>query len=344
MSRAAALGIGLVVLAALGTLLGASVGSTGLDSVFAARHDPVAWQIVWDIRLPRTLGAWLAGALLGLAGAVAQGLFRNPLADPYLLGSGSGAALAMALAFAGVGAAGLVSGSSSGAALAQAASPWLARLGLTGAAFAGALAGVLLTLLLAQGVQQTLRLLLAGVVVGYVLGAVRDLVQLADPDVLVAMQGFTLGITGFVGWAACGVMAALLAPLLAAAWALARVLDALTLGEDTAQSLGLPLAPLRALLVGVLALATGAAVAQTGLIGFVGLVAPHLVRGLARSTHGPLVLLSALAGGALLMAADIAARVLISPQELPVGVLTAVLGGVYLLWLMHRRSREGRAP
>ncbi|MFT4193174.1 FecCD family ABC transporter permease, partial [Ottowia sp.] len=227
--------------------------------------------------------------------------------------------------------------------LAQAASPWLARLGLTGAAFAGALAGVLLTLLLAQGVQQTLRLLLAGVVVGYVLGAVRDLVQLADPDVLVAMQGFTLGITGFVGWAACGVMAALLAPLLAAAWALARVLDALTLGEDTAQSLGLPLAPLRALLVGVLALATGTAVAQTGLIGFVGLVAPHLVRGLARSTHGPLVLLSALAGGALLMAADIAARVLISPQELPVGVLTAVLGGVYLLWLMHRRGRAGRA-
>ncbi|MCL1961792.1 MAG: iron ABC transporter permease [Desulfovibrionaceae bacterium] len=312
------------------------MGSTGLDSVFNARHDPVAWLILWDIRLPRTLGAWLAGALLGLAGAVAQGLFRNPLADPYLLGSASGAALAVALAFAGLGAAG-VAADGSGAALAQATSPWLARLGLTGAAFAGALAGVLLTLVLAQGVQQTLRLLLAGVVVGYVLGAVRELVQIADPGVLLAMQGFSLGITGFVGWSACAMMAAMLAPLALIAWALSPVLDALTLGEATAQSLGLPLAPLRALLVGVLALATGAAVAQTGLIGFVGLVAPHLARGLGRSTHGPLVLLSALAGGLLLMAADIAARLLIAPQELPVGVLTAVLGGVYLLWLMRKK-------
>jgi iron complex transport system permease protein len=326
----------LLALATLGLLAGAGVGSTGLGSVFDARHDPVAAQIVWDIRLPRTLGAWLAGALLGLAGAVAQGLFRNPLADPYLLGSASGAALAVALAFAGMGAAGLASGSG-GAALAQAASPWLARLGLTGAAFVGALGGVLLTLTLAQGVQQTMRLLLAGVVVGYLLGALRDLVQLANPDVLQAMQGYALGMTGFVGWGACGVMAALLAPLLLAAWLMARVLDALTLGEATAQSLGLPLAPLRALLIGVVALATAAAVAQTGLIGFVGLAAPHLVRGLARSTHGPLLLLSALAGGLLLMAADIAARLLMAPQELPVGVLTAVLGGVYLLWLMHRR-------
>jgi len=334
-ARAIGLGLALATLAVLGALLGASVGSTGLDSVLNARHDPVAWQIVWDIRLPRTLGAWLAGALLGLAGALAQGLFRNPLADPYLLGSASGAALTVALSFAGLGAAGLMA-DGGGAALAQAASPWLARLGLTGVAFIGALAGVLLTLALAQGVQQTLRLLLAGVVVGYVLGAARELVQIARPDVLQAMQGFTLGTTGFVGWNACTVMAALLAPLLALAWALARVLDALTLGEATAQSLGLPLAPLRALLIGVLALATGTAVAQTGLIGFVGLVAPHLVRGLARGTHGPLVLLSALAGGLLLMAADIAARVLIAPQELPVGILTAVLGGAYLLWRMYR--------
>ena len=339
--RATALGLALLALAVLGLGLGASVGSTGLDSVLNARHDPVAWQIVWDIRLPRTLGAWLAGALLGLSGAVAQGLFRNPLADPFLLGSASGAALAVALAFAALGVSGMVSGSS-GAALAQAASPALARLGLTGAAFVGALGGVLLTLVLAQGVQQTLRLLLAGVVVGYVLGAVRELVQLAQPDVLQAMQGFTLGITGFVGWSACAVMVAVLLPLLLAAWLLARVLDALTLGEDTARSLGLPLAPLRALLIAVLALGTGTAVAQTGLIGFVGLVAPHLARGLARSTHGPLVLLSTLTGGLLLMAADIAARLVIAPQELPVGVLTSVLGGLYLLWLMRQRTRAGR--
>jgi iron complex transport system permease protein len=333
-------GTTLLTLAALGLLLGASVGSTGFDSVFDARHDPRAARIVWDIRVPRTLGAWLAGALLGLAGAVAQGLFRNPLADPYLLGSASGAALAVALTFAGAGAAGLVSGGA-GAVLAQAASPWLARLGLTGAAFIGALGGVLLTLTLARGVQQTLRLLLAGVVVGYLLGALRELVQLAQPEVLQAMQGFALGATGFVGWGACGVMATVLAPLLLTAWLLARVLDALTLGEATAQSLGLPLAPLRVLLIGVLALATGTAVAQTGLIGFIGLVAPHLVRPLARGTHGPLLLLSALAGGLLLMAADIAARLAVAPQELPVGVLTAVLGGAYLLWLMYRRAPGG---
>jgi iron complex transport system permease protein len=341
MPRPLKLALVLLGLALLGVWLGASVGSTGLHNVFAMSDDALAQQIVWDIRLPRTLGAWLAGALLGLAGAVAQGLFRNPLADPYLLGSASGAALLMALAFAVMGGGGLASSSASaGAALAQAASPWLARLGLTGVAFVGALGGVLCALALARGVQQTLRLLLAGVVVGYLLGALRELVQLARPEVLQAMQGFTLGSTGFVGWGACGVMVAVLAPLLLAAWLLARALDALALGEATARSLGLPLAWLRALLIAVLALATGTAVAQAGLIGFVGLAAPHLVRPLARSTHGPLVLLSALAGGALLLAADIAARVLIAPQELPVGVLTAVLGGAYLLWLMHRQGAK----
>jgi iron complex transport system permease protein len=331
------LALALLALALLGAALGASVGSTGVQNVFTAGHDPLVWQIVWDIRLPRTLGAWLAGALLGLAGAVAQGLFRNPLADPYLLGSASGAALLMALAFVLLGGGGPAL-AGSGAALAQAASPWLARLGLTGAAFVGALAGVLLTLALARGAQQSLRLLLAGVVVGYLLGALRELVQLARPETLQAMQGFALGATGLVGWGACAVMAATLAPLLLAAWLLARALDALALGESTARSLGLPLAWLRALLVAVLALATGAAVAQTGLIGFVGLAAPHLARPLARSTHGPLTALSALAGGLLLMAADIAARLVAAPQELPVGVLTATLGGAYLLWLLHRKA------
>ncbi len=327
-SRVALLGVALTVLSALAVLLGAGVGSTGFDSVWRAAHDPLAWQIVADIRLPRTLGAWLAGALLGLAGAVAQGLFRNPLADPFLLGSASGAVLAVALALA-------VWGSPNGAA------SWVANLGITGAAFVGALGGVGLTLLLAQGVQHTLRLLLAGVVVGYVLGAVKDLVTLATPEILTAMLGFTLGNTGLIGWRACALMAMVLLPTVALAWALARALDALSLGETTAHSLGLPLAPMRVALVGVLALATGTAVAQAGLIGFVGLAAPHLVRALGRMTHGPLVLLSALMGGLLLCLADVAARALVAPQELPVGVLTAVLGGSYLLWMMYRRTRSG---
>jgi iron complex transport system permease protein len=304
-------------------LVGVGVGSTGFESLAGMRHDPQALQIVESIRLPRTLGAWLAGALLGLAGAIAQGLFRNPLADPYLLGSASGASL-------GVAGATLLFGFS------PLATEWLTRLGLTGAAFAGSAAAVLLTLMLAGGVQHTLRLLLAGVVVGVVLGAVSSLLLLVSPEILQAMQAFMLGSTGFVGWSACALMAAALLICLLAALPLSRVLDGLALGEATAQSLGLRLVRLRAALVAVLALATGAAVAQTGLIAFVGLAAPHLVRSLVKTTHRWLMLLSALAGGALLTAADLLARWLIAPQELPVGVLTAVLGGGYLLWLMHR--------
>ena len=309
-------------------LLGITVGSTGFESVANMQRDPQAMLIVWEIRLPRTLGAWLAGALLGLAGAVAQGLFRNPLADPYLLGSASGASLGVALAMALFGVSPL-------------ATQWVARLGLTGAAFLGAVAAVLLTLLLAKGVQHTLRLLLAGVVVGVVLGALTSLVLLLTPDIMQAMQAFMLGTTAFVGWTACAVMASAFGISLIAAWLMSHVLDGLALGEATAQSLGLQLPQMRAALVAVLALATGTAVAQTGLIAFVGLAAPHLVRSVVKTTHGRLIVLSSLMGAVLLVAADILARWLMAPQELPVGVLTAVLGGGYLLWLMHRQTGRG---
>jgi len=318
-----ALGGGLLAASVLLALLGTGVGSSGLESLTQVWRDPTAAQIVWDIRLPRTLGAWGAGALLGLAGAVAQGLFRNPLADPYLLGSASGSSLGVALALALFGASPF-------------ATHWLVRLGLTGAAFLGAVGAVLLTLILARGVQHTLRLLLAGVIVGVVLGALVSLTMQVVPDVMQAMQAFMLGSTGFVGWSACLLMALVWLLCMLAAWMLSPVLDGLSLGEATAISLGLPLPQLRAALIAVLALATGTAVAQTGLIAFVGLAAPHLVRSVAKTTHGNLILLSSLMGGVLLMAADILARWLIAPQELPVGVLTAVLGGGYLLWLMHR--------
>ncbi|MDM0031077.1 iron ABC transporter permease [Variovorax sp. J22P271] len=326
--RAWGLGIVLVALAGALLVLGTGIGSTGFENLLAAGDDPVALQIVRDIRLPRTLGAWLAGALLGLAGAVAQGLFRNPLADPYLLGSASGASLGVALALSLFG-------------LSPTSTQWVVRLGLTGAAFLGAVLAVLLTLLLARGVQQTLRLLLAGVIVGVVLGAAKDLLTIASADILQAIQGFMLGSTGLVGWSACAVMGGLGAVCLLLGWALAPVLDGLALGESTAASLGLPLGAMRAALVAVLALATGSAVAQTGLIAFVGLAAPHLVRSVVKTTHGRLIVLSSAMGGLLLMAADLLARWMIAPQELPVGVLTAVLGGSYLLWLMHRRSARG---
>ena len=318
--RTIALGSTLLLLSVLLVGLGISVGSTGFDSVLKLGEDAMAQRIVWDIRLPRTLGAWLAGALLGLAGAVAQGLFRNPLADPFLLGSASGAALGVAAALASFGTSAF-------------ATLWLARIGLTGAAFAGAVLAVLLTLQLARGVQHTLRLLLAGVVVGVVLGAVKDLITLSSPDIIAAMQGFDLGSAGFVGWGGCAQMLVVWSVCVLAAAAMSPVLDGL--------SLGLPLSQMRAALVAVLALATGTAVAQTGLIAFVGLASPHLVRSVVKTTHRRLLPLASLMGAVLLAAADILARWLIAPQELPVGVLTAVLGGSYLLWLMHRRTPRG---
>jgi iron complex transport system permease protein len=318
----------LLVLGLAVVVLGTAAGSEGFQVWWSAGADVVSRQIVWDIRLPRSLGAWLGGALLGLAGAVAQGLFRNPLADPYLLGSASGAALGVGVYLS------LWGGS------AWAMSAWLG-LGLTGAAFVGAVLAVVLTLLLARGVQQTLRLLLAGVVVGVVLGAVTSLISLLQPQVLQAMQGFMLGSTAFVSWSACATMAVVLALCMALAWVFARVLDALSLGEATAQSLGVPLPLARMALVGVISLATGAAVAHIGLVAFVGLAAPHLVRSLVRCTHAWRLLLSALMGGALLVLADVVARVLLAPQELPVGVLTAVLGGGYLLWRVYRDADRG---
>lgn len=320
------LGAALVGLSLLFGVLGLGVGSSGVEAVWQMLADPLASRIVWDIRAPRSLGAYTAGALLGLAGAVAQGLFRNPLADPFLLGSASGASLGVALALVALGVSPL-------------AADGLLRLGLTGAAFVGAVAAVLLTLALARGVQHTLRLLLAGVVVGVVLGAFTSLITLTFPETLQNLQAYVLGTTAFVGWGAVATMAVTWVLCATVVWALARVLDALVLGEATAHSLGLPLVPLRLALVAVMALATGAAVAQTGLIAFVGLAAPHLVRAVVKTTHARLVLLSSLMGGALLLLADTLARGLLAPQELPVGVLTAVLGGGYLLWLMGRSPR-----
>ncbi|MDT9000202.1 iron ABC transporter permease [Paucibacter sp. APW11] len=316
---------GLLLASGLALLFGIAVGSTGLTLAWQDLDD-MQRQILWEIRLPRSTGAWLAGALLGLSGAITQGLFRNPLADPYLLGSAAGARLGVALSLSLLG-------------TTPAGMQWLQRLGLTGAAFLGTLMGVSLALAMARGLEHTLRLLLAGVVVGVVLGAVTDLVTLADPDILRTMQAFVLGTTSFLGWPAITLMALVLMLSLAVALGASEALDALTLGEATAQSLGVRLGLVRLVLIIAFALATGTAVAQTGMIAFVGLVAPHLVRNLCHGSHRQLLLLSACAGGLLLLAADILSRWLLAPQELPVGVITAILGGGYLLRLMHKRKQ-----
>ena len=318
-------GLGLAALALLLLLLGLAAGGEGWSWAWSTE-----WELVRAIRLPRTLGALLAGALLGLAGAIAQGLFRNPLADPYLLGSAAGASLGVVLV--------LAAGGLLGAQLGLAASGMLLRVGLVGAAFIGALAGVLLTLALAGGAARPTVLLLGGVVVGVLLAALSDLVILLSPEALRGKQVFLLGTTSFLGWSSVAVLAATLALVLPLAMRLARALDALVLGDETARSLGVALPRARLTLVVLMALATGCAVAQVGLVAFVGLVAPHLVRRAVVLTHGPLLALSAAAGGVLLLAGDVAARCLLVPQELPVGVLTAIAGGVYLMVLLRRRT------
>ncbi len=310
-------------------LLGLSAGSEGWSLAWLGRGPE--WDLVAAIRAPRTVGALAVGALLGLAGAVAQGVFRNPLADPYLLGSAAGAGLGVVLV--------LAAGSLMGQRMGLATAEWLLRVGLVGAAFAGALVGVLLTLMLARGTGRPMVLLLTGVVVGSMLSALSELVTLSAPEALRGKQVFMLGTTSFLGWSSVGVLALALGVVLPLAWRFAAALDALVLGEDSASSLGVQLPRVRLLLVTLLALATGTAVAQTGLVAFVGLVAPHMVRRLVVVTHGPLLLLSALAGALLLLAADVLARVVIAPQELPVGLLTAVLGGVYLMVLLRRGGR-----
>jgi len=317
------LALALLALAALGLVAGLAAGSEGWS--FAWRDEA---DLVWAIRAPRSLGALAAGALLGLGGAIAQGLFRNPLADPYLLGAAAGAGLGVVAVLA----LGALAAPDAGPLLAAG----LARLGLVGAAFAGALGGVLLTLLLARGAARPAVLLLCGVVVGVLAGALSDLLVLLSPAALRGRQAFLLGSTGFLGWESLAVLAGTLAAVLPLARRSARALDALVLGEASAQSLGVNLPRQRLVLVLLMALATGSAVAQTGLVAFVGLVAPHLVRRFVVVTHAALLPLSALAGAVLLLLADVAARSVVAPLELPVGVLTALLGGAYLLWLLRR--------
>ncbi len=322
-----------LTLAALALALGVcglSAGSDGWSPDWARD----GW-IVEAIRAPRTLGAFCTGALLGLAGALAQGVFRNALAEPYLLGSASGATLAIVAT--------LVVGHRAGVLLGPMPVQWLLRLGLVGAAFAGAIGGVTLTFALARGAQRPVALLLTGVVVGVLLGAVANLLMLLSPDAMSATQVFLIGTTGFLGWRSLWPLAGTLAIGLPLALRYARVLDALVLGESTATSLGVHVPRMRVALIAVMALCTGTAVAQTGLIGFVGLVAPHLVRRSVTVTHRTLLWLAAMVGGVLLLAADVVARLAWAPQELPVGLLTVVFGGTYLLALLYRQTPESPA-
>jgi iron complex transport system permease protein len=307
-------------------LVGTSSIETSLHWLLAP--DAQSSVILWQIRLPRSLGAWFAGALLGLSGAIAQGVFRNPLAEPYLLGTASGAALGVAISMIAI--------DSSIGELA-----WAGKLGVTGAACIGSGAAIALTITLSRGVLQTASLLLAGIVIAFVMSAVTSLVLLTKPEIWRAMQTFLLGSTGFLSWSSVTLLGTVFCICIVPATLFSRGLDALTLGEDTAQSLGLSLPLLRLSLLGVVSLGTAAAVGQIGIVGFVGLVAPHLVRQTLSINHRQLLVAAPLCGGALLQAADLLSRWIIRPAELPVGAVTACVGGAYLVILLWRRNRDG---
>lgn len=326
------LGWFIVLTILMGLAAGLATGSTGFSpsALWVDLNSDDASLLLGQIRAPRTLGAALVGALLGLAGSLAQGVFRNPLADPYLLGGAAGAGLGVVLV--------LAAAAFGGTYISLATVAWVERVGLVSAAFVGALAGVSLTLTLARGAAHTMRLLLGGVVIGVLLGAVSDLITVVSPDSLRGKQAFMLGSTSFLAWNALAVMSAGLTLLLFAAQRYARALDALTLGEDSATSLGLDLGRVRLALVLMLSFGTALAVSQAGLVAFVGLVAPHLVRRHAPGTHAWLLTASSGMGAAVLLWADVISRALIAPEELPVGVVTAVLGGTYLVGLLRQRT------
>ena len=281
--------------------------------------------IIWTLRVPRTLLAALVGGVLGLAGAVMQGLFRNPLADPGLLGVSAGAALgAVGMIVVGL------------AALPEALRPY----GTPFAAFAGALLVTLLVMRVAQHEGRVLiaTMLLAGIVFNALAGAGTSALIFAANDLqLRDILFWTMGSCAGATPAILGVTLLCALPLLLAAPFLVRGLNALILGEREAGTLGLPIERLKWAAVLLVALAVGAGVAAAGMIGFVGIVAPHLARLLRGADHRWVLPASALIGATLLPLADAAARVLVAPAELPIGLLTALLGGPFFLALLLRQ-------
>ena len=280
--------------------------------------------ILWTLRLPRTLLAGLAGAVLGLSGAVMQGLFRNPLADPGLLGVSAGAALG-AVAMIVVG-------------LAVLPAP-LRPYAVAAAAFAGALLVTVLVLRLAtvEGRVVVATMLLAGIVFNAFAGAGTSAFVFAANDLQIRdILVWTMGSCAAANWPALGATLAASLPLLSAGPFLARALNALILGEREAGSLGIPVEALKRRAVILVALGVGGAVAATGMIGFVGIVAPHLVRLMRGAGHGWTLPASAMLGAILLMLADGFARVAVAPAELPIGLVTALLGAPFFLMLLLR--------
>jgi iron complex transport system permease protein len=280
--------------------------------------------VLWEIRFPRVVLGLLVGAMLAVSGASYQGTFRNPLADPYLLGAAAGAGLGVTL---------VIVGQAEGA---------TTPIGTPVAAFLGALAAVALTYLL--GMSGTARgstasLILAGVAVATFFTAVQTYVQQRNQDTIRDVYNWVLGRLSTAGWREVVLVLPYVVVSTAVLLAHRRALDVLAVGEDEATALGLDARRTRIAVVIAASLGTAAAVAVSGLIAFVGIIVPHTVRLLAGSSHRVILPLSFLFGGAFLVVTDLIARTIASPAEIPIGVVTAFLGAPFFV-LVLRTSRR----
>ncbi|MFK0043758.1 FecCD family ABC transporter permease [Streptomyces sp. NPDC090741] len=292
-------------------------------------------SIVWDVRMPRVLLGAVVGAGLAVAGTVLQALVRNQLADPFLLGASSGASLGAVLVVVfGAGAAGALGG--------------IGALGVPAAAFAGSMGALVAVYAVARrgGTMTTGRLILAGVAVQYILSALTSLVLVlaAHPDQIRSVLFWTLGGLGGARWDELALPAAALLVGTALLTALARPLDLLLAGEEGARTLGLDTGRFRAAVFVLTSLVIGVLVAYSGAIGFVGLMVPHAARMVVGAGHRALLPVAALGGAVFLTLADLVARTAAAPEEIPVGVVTALAGGPFFLWMLRRSTRvEGVA-
>jgi iron complex transport system permease protein len=321
-------------------LLGLALGPVGLGAGRVARevlsHVPLLGiespltgtedAILWELRAPRVVLGLLVGAMLASAGAAYQGVFRNPLADPYLLGAAAGAGLGATLVIA------YDVGGAAGRDLRPVA------------AFAGATLGVVCAYLLGRSVggsRSTATLILAGVTVAAFLTAVQTFVQQHRSDTVQEVYAWILGQLETSGWG--DVVIALPYVVVSAAVLLwhRRLLDVLAVGDDEASSLGVPVARVRLLVVAAATLGTAAAVALSGLIGFVGIIVPHAIRLLAGTSYRIVLPLSLAFGAGFLVLADLLARTVIAPAELPIGVVTAFFGAPFFAVVLRTTRTVG---
>lgn len=281
--------------------------------------------VIVDLRLPRVLLAALVGACLAGAGVLYQALFRNALADPYILGVSSGAGLGAAIALA-VGGFGVVS-----------------LIAVPASAFAGAMLTVLLVAAIAtrRGVMDPLSLLLSGVAVSYTLAALTSFTLVVRREQMSRIVFWMMGGLQNASWEQVGVVAVMLAVGMLAPAAFARELDIILLGEERAGQLGVDVEGFKRVILAAASLLVSAAVSVSGLVGFVGLMTPHMVRLVLGPDHRLLLPASVIAGGVVMVLADLLSRVALAPVELPVGIVTALAGGPVFVWLLVR-GRRGR--